>query len=168
MTSVNSVSKAHRAYLGLGSNMGDKAANICEAISRLQHSGATITATSRFYRTAPWGDEDQDWFVNACIAIETILSPHDLLKLCLDTERQMGRERIRKWGPRLIDIDILHIEGIMISGEDLTLPHPFVLQRAFVLVPLNDIASDLEIGTLSVREALARIDTDGISPLETF
>ncbi|KQO41517.1 2-amino-4-hydroxy-6-hydroxymethyldihydropteridine diphosphokinase [Methylobacterium sp. Leaf85] len=151
------------AYLGLGSNIGDKAATIAEAIRRLEASpGIRLTARSSDYRTPPWGDTDQDWFLNAAIAVETDLTPHDLLETGLAIETAMGRVRERRWGPRVIDIDVLSYEGAAISDERLVLPHRFVRERAFVLVPLAEIAPDLVIGPETVSQALSKLDTAGI------
>lgn len=157
------VNGVKRAYFGLGSNMGNKAANIRQAIARLEQTqGITVSSQSGLYRTAPWGMEDQDWFMNACIGIDTELAPEKLLDVCLETERTMGRERRQKWGPRLIDIDILCYEDATISTQTLSLPHPYLQERAFVLVPLAEIASDLIINGQTVLEALAQVDRDGI------
>ena len=154
------------AYLGLGSNLGDKAAMLDAAIAALAATpGIAVTARSRHYRTPPWGDTDQDWFLNAAIGIETTLSPHALLEACLSTETRLGRVRERRWGPRVIDIDVLHVAGATISDERLVLPHRFLRERAFVLVPLAEIAPDLVIGGETVREALARLDRSGIEPV---
>ena len=155
------------AYLGLGSNLGDKRAMLTEALARLDATpGIRVTARSRFYRTPPWGDTNQDWFLNAAAALDTTLLPADLLAACLSVERQLGRVRGRKWGPRSIDIDVLAYGQEAVDDPDLVLPHPFVLQRAFVLKPLADIAPDLAIGGTSVRDALARLDQTGIEPVE--
>jgi 2-amino-4-hydroxy-6-hydroxymethyldihydropteridine diphosphokinase len=155
------------AYLGLGSNLGDKRAMLTEALARLDATpGIRVTARSRFYRTPPWGDTNQDWFLNAAAALDTTLSPADLLAACLQVERQLGRVRERKWGPRSIDIDVLAYGQEAVDDPDLVLPHPFVLQRAFVLKPLADIAPDLAIGGTSVRDALAQLDQTGIEPVE--
>jgi 2-amino-4-hydroxy-6-hydroxymethyldihydropteridine diphosphokinase len=155
------------AYLGLGSNLGDKRAMLTEALARLDATpGIRVTARSRFYRTPPWGDTNQDWFLNAAAALDTTLSPADLLAACLAVERQLGRVRERKWGPRSIDIDVLAYGQEAVDDPDLVLPHPFVLERAFVLKPLADIAPDLVIGGTSVRDALARLDQTGIEPVE--
>lgn len=152
------------AYLGLGSNIGDKAATLAEAVARLAVTpGIRITARSADYRTPPWGDTDQDWFLNAALGIETTLSPHDLLEAGLAIEIAMGRVRERRWGPRVIDIDVLSYEGATIADERLVLPHRFVRERAFVLVPLAEIAPDLAIGPETVAEALAKLDTTGIA-----
>ncbi|MBD8908291.1 2-amino-4-hydroxy-6-hydroxymethyldihydropteridine diphosphokinase [Methylorubrum zatmanii] len=152
-----------RAYLGLGSNIGDKAAMLAEAVARLAATpGITLAARSSDYRTPPWGDTDQDWFLNAAIAIDTDLSPHALLETCLSIEAALGRVRERRWGPRAIDIDVLAYEGAQVSDERLVLPHRFVRERAFVLVPLAEIAPDLVIGGERVADALAKLDATGI------
>jgi len=154
------------AYLGLGSNIGDKAATLAEAVARLAVTpGIRITARSADYRTPPWGDTDQDWFLNAALGIETTLSPHDLLEAGLAIETAMGRVRERRWGPRVIDIDVLSYEGATIADERLVLPHRFVRERAFVLVPLAEIAPTLVIGPETVAQALEKLDTTGIEPI---
>ena len=153
----------HAAYLGLGSNIGDKAATLADAVARLAATpGIRVTARSADYRTPPWGDTDQDWFLNAAVGVETSLSPHELLEAGLAIETAMGRVRERRWGPRVIDIDVLSYEGAAISDERLILPHRFVRERAFVLVPLAEIAPDLRIGPETVRDALAKLDAAGI------
>ena len=151
------------AYLGLGSNIGDKAATLAEAVARLAVTpGIRVTARSADYRTPPWGDTDQDWFLNAALGLETSLSPHDLLEAGLAIETAMGRVRERRWGPRVIDIDVLHYAGAAVSDERLILPHRYVRERAFVLVPLAEIAPDLIIGGEPISEALAKLDRSGI------
>lgn len=151
------------AYLGLGSNIGDKAAMIAGAVARLEAApGIRLTARSADYRTPPWGDTDQDWFLNAAVGIETDLDPHALLETCLAIETALGRVRERRWGPRLIDIDVLFYEGAEVADERLVLPHRFVRERAFVLAPLAEIAPDLLIGGERVRDALAKLDRTGI------
>ena len=153
----------HAAYLGLGSNIGDKAATLADAVARLAATpGIRVTARSSDYRTPPWGDTDQDWFLNAAIGIETRLTPHELLEAGLAIETAMGRVRERRWGPRVIDIDVLSYEGAAISDARLVLPHRFVRERAFVLVPLAEIAPTLRIGPETVTEALAKLDANGI------
>jgi len=152
-----------RAFLGLGSNIGDKAAMIARAVERIVGTpGIRLTARSADYRTPPWGETDQDWFLNAAVGVETDLSPHALLDACLAIETALGRIRERRWGPRLIDIDVLSYAGAEVSDERLVLPHRYVRERAFVLVPLAEIAPDLIIGDGTVAEALARLDRSGI------
>ncbi|KQT77288.1 2-amino-4-hydroxy-6-hydroxymethyldihydropteridine diphosphokinase [Methylobacterium sp. Leaf466] len=151
------------AYLGLGSNIGDKAAILAEAVARLAVTpGIRITARSSDYRTPPWGDTDQDWFLNAAVAVDTTLSPHALLEAGLAIETALGRVRERRWGPRVIDIDVLFYDGADIADERLVLPHRFVRERAFVLVPLAEIAPDLMIGPVTVTQALSALDATGI------
>ena len=156
-----------RAYLGLGSNVGDKPAMIAGAVTRLAATpGIRVVARSSDYRTPPWGDTDQDWFLNAAVAVDTELSPHALLDACLAIEADLGRVRERRWGPRRIDIDVLHYAGAAVSDERLVLPHRFVRERAFVLVPLAEIAPDLVLGDETVTEALAHLDRAGIERVE--
>jgi len=155
------------ATLGLGSNMGDRVRNIEEAIERLTADGAVkLVARSRFYRTAPWGVTDQDWFVNACIAIKTGVTPRDLLVRCQAVENGMARVRTRRWGPRNIDVDILTFRDLTIDEPDLAVPHPRIAERAFVLVPLKDLAPDLRIGGASIDEMLSRLDASDVQPFE--
>ncbi len=155
-----------QAYLGIGSNIGDKAAMLDAAVAALAATpGLAVTARSRHYRTPPWGDTDQDWFLNGALAVETALDPHALLDACLDVERALGRVRERRWGPRVIDIDVLAYAGAAVSDARLILPHRFVRERAFVLVPLAEIAPDLVIGGETVTAALARLDRSGIEPV---
>ena len=153
-------------YLGLGSNVGDEVATLAEAIRRLDAApGIRVAARSGFYRTPPWGEPDQAPFVNAAIRIETGLAPHALLATCLAVERDLGRVRGRRWGPRSIDIDILAYDDLAMAAADLVLPHTHLFDRAFVLVPLAEIAPDLAVAGRSVSAALARVDRGGIERL---
>jgi len=150
------------AALGLGSNIGDKRAHIARALAALGERGVAVRARSADYRSEPWGPVAQDWFVNACALVETDLAPLDLLALCLAVERDLGRTREIRWGPRIIDIDILTYGDCRMSRPELTLPHPHMLERAFVLVPLAEIAPTLTVGGRPVGEALAALDRGGI------
>lgn len=155
------------AVIGLGSNVGEKAANLDRAIALLTADGAVReVARSRYYRTAPWGYTEQDWFVNACLRVETALSPHELLARCLATEEAMGRKREIRWGPRIIDLDILLYGGAAIDEPGLVVPHPQIGSRAFVLVPLLDVAPGAVIGRRPARDLLAGLDTSDIVPLD--
>jgi 2-amino-4-hydroxy-6-hydroxymethyldihydropteridine diphosphokinase len=154
-----------RAYLGLGGNIGDPRAAIAMALARLAERGARLVARSGDYLTPPWGKTDQSAFVNACAVVETRLKPHDLLEACLAVERDLGRIRTEKWGPRVIDIDMLAYEDRVIASADLKVPHPYMLERAFVLVPLAEIAPDLVVAGQTVREHAARFDATGIERL---
>ena len=157
------------AFLAVGGNVGDVCATFDRAIAMLCNDDAvTLTARSSSYRTPPWGVTDQPAFLNAVIAVTTTLPPHALLARALDCERALGRDRSheRRWGPRRIDIDILAYDDIELHDTDLTLPHPRLLERAFVLVPLAEIAPDRSIGGVRVRDALARVDAAGVERLD--
>jgi 2-amino-4-hydroxy-6-hydroxymethyldihydropteridine diphosphokinase len=155
------------ATLGLGSNIGDRVRNIEDAIERVTADGAvTLVARSHFYRTAPWGVTDQDWFVNACIAVRTKVSPRELLHRCQAVENDMARVRTRRWGPRNIDVDILTYRDVKLDEPDLIVPHPRIAERAFVLVPLKDVAPDLKIGGASLDEMLSKLDASDVRPLD--
>ena len=158
---------AHQAWLGLGANIGDTRAAIARAVDLIAALPLTrVVARSRDWRTPPWGKTDQDWFVNAAVAIETGLAPHALLDACLGVERRMGRERREKWGPRVIDIDIIAYENVRLDEARLTLPHRHALERAFVLAPLAEIAPTLVLAGRPVGQALATLDRSGVDPLE--
>ncbi|CFX04149.1 2-amino-4-hydroxy-6-hydroxymethyldihydropteridinepyrophosphokinase [Candidatus Filomicrobium marinum] len=157
---------AFDAIVALGSNIGDKVGNIERALSLIAKSGdVQLVKRSRNYRTPPWGKTDQDWFVNACVSVTTELSPHGLLRRCLEVETQMGRERSEKWGPRVIDLDVLVYRGVEMSDKELVLPHPHITQRAFVLAPLADVAADMELNGRTIEEWLHDIDAEGVTPL---
>ena len=129
------------------------------ALDRLQaHPGMEIVKISSLYKTPPWGIEDQDWFVNACVEITSTLPPHQLLEQCLATEKHLKRERTIRWGPRTIDIDVLTFEDYKSNETKLTVPHPRMLERAFVLVPLAEIAPDLMVQGHSVQNWLDKVE----------
>lgn len=151
--------------LGLGGNLGDPAATIAAALTRLDGGGVRILRRSGFYRTAPWGVPDQPDFVNLCAAAETALSPQALLALIHRIEADLGRERRERWGPRPIDIDILTYGDVAVDEPGLTVPHPRLTERAFVLVPLAEIAGDVAIAGKTVREWAEAVDRSGVSPL---
>lgn len=155
------------SILGLGSNLGDKVANIETAITLLETWGdLTIVERSRLYRTAPWGVTEQDWFVNAAVAIATELPVRALLTRCQEVEKRLGRVRAQRWGPRIIDIDILVYHQAVLKQPDLVVPHPRIGERAFVLAPLCDIAPDLEIGGRRVADCLRELGMYGVEPLD--
>lgn len=155
------------ALLGLGSNIGDKTANIARAIELLAaEPGIRFTAQSRVWRTPPWGVTDQDWFANACVAVSTTLSARELLVQCQAVENTMGRVRTLRWGPRVVDVDILTFGELQIDEPDLVIPHPRIAERAFVLAPLADIASDRLVGGRRVQDWLALADRTGLVPLD--
>jgi len=155
------------ALIGLGSNIGDKAENVRRAIALLTGQGdIRLVRASRLYRSAPWGKRDQDWFVNAVVAVATKLDPHELLARCLAVEEQMKRVRKERWGPRIIDVDVLTYRNVTLSEPDLVLPHPRVTERAFVLVPLAEIAPSIEIAGHRPSHWLARLDAGDVVPIE--
>ncbi|MBS0267983.1 MAG: 2-amino-4-hydroxy-6-hydroxymethyldihydropteridine diphosphokinase [Proteobacteria bacterium] len=157
---------AFDAILGLGSNLGDRTHNIDEAIRLLTADGSIcVVARSKLYRSAPWGVTDQDWFVNACVAVQTGLSPHALLKQCQAVENDMGRIRTRRWGPRIIDVDILTFRDLVIADPDLTVPHPLIAERAFVLVPLKDVAPELKLDGRTIDSMLEKLDSSEVQPV---
>lgn len=157
------------ALVALGGNMGDARATLDKAV-KMFCDGAEVRllARSSEYRTPPWGDTDQPAFINLCIAVATDLTPHALLARAQQVERALGRDRVkdRRWGPRTADLDILAYDDLTLDSPDLTLPHPRLLERAFVLAPLAEIAPCRVIGGTRVRDALARVDTAGIERLE--
>lgn len=156
------------SFIALGGNVGDVRATFARAINALcDGTNVRLIARSSDYRTPPWGVTDQAPFVNAVIAVTTVLTPHDLLKRAQDTERALGRERSRerRWGPRAIDLDLLTYDDLVLIDRDLILPHPHLLERAFVLVPLVEIAPDEVIAGTKVSEALARLNAGGIQKL---
>ncbi|MBA8878460.1 2-amino-4-hydroxy-6-hydroxymethyldihydropteridine diphosphokinase [Phyllobacterium myrsinacearum] len=154
----------YRTWLGLGGNIGDPTQSMADALQALHRRDDTRVATvSPVYRTPPWGKTDQAWFHNACAQVETSMLPEELLAACLDIEKEMKRERIERWGPRIIDIDVLTYEGMeSFDSQSLTLPHPRMTERAFVLVPLNDIAPDLVVNGKSIADWAALCDRSGI------
>jgi 2-amino-4-hydroxy-6-hydroxymethyldihydropteridine diphosphokinase len=152
--------------LGLGGNLGDPIAAIGAAVDQLEAGGVRIVRRSRPYRTAPWGVADQPDFVNLCAAGETAMAPRALLDLIGRVEAALGRERRERWGPRPIDIDILTYGDERIDEPGLTIPHPRLTERAFVLVPLVDIAADRLVEGRTVRDWAASIDRSGVEPIE--
>jgi len=165
-TTPTSSIEAFDCIVALGSNLGDKVANIDRAIELLTEKGdVRVLARSRNFATEPWGKTDQDWFVNAAIAVATALPPHALLARCQEIEQRMGRVRTEKWGPRIVDLDLLIYRGVEIEDADLVLPHPHIASRAFVLAPMLDLVPELEIGGRSVRAMHEAIDTAGVKPL---
>ncbi len=158
-----------RAFLALGSNIGDKIANLDAALLAIAGLEDTrVVRVSRIYRTPPWGKTDQDWFANAVIEIETSLSPDALLDTVLAIEVQLGRVRRERWGPRVIDIDILSHGEVLSATERLKLPHPAMGERAFVLLPLAEIAPGYRVGGIGISDRLAQLDKQGIEPMGDF
>ena len=151
-------------YLGLGSNIGDRRVHLEEAVAALPAHGVAVVATSSVYETEPVGLVlDQREFYNACLRVETDHDPEELLRACKDVERSLGRESGgRRHGPRPIDVDVLLLDGFEYESDRLTLPHPEVTSRRFVLVPLLELEPSLTLpdGT-SLAQALTALGGDG-------
>jgi len=160
------------AYIGLGANLGEPAVQVAEAVARLRElPEVEVLRVSRLYRTPPLGPPGQPWYVNAVVQVKTRLTPEELLRVLLMVERRMGRERGERWGPRLIDLDLLLYNGEIIREAGLTVPHPEMHRRAFVLVPLAEIAPEAWHPVLkkTARELMAALDPGevaAISPLD--
>lgn len=131
------------AYIGIGTNIGERVANVDRALSLMSDAGIRLIRCSSLHETTPWGVTDQPNFINAAAMVETDLAPHDLFTTLKSIERRMGRLfEQERWGPRVIDLDILLYDDEVIDTHDLKVPHPLMHERAFVLVPLNEIAPD--------------------------
>jgi 2-amino-4-hydroxy-6-hydroxymethyldihydropteridine diphosphokinase len=156
------------AFIALGSNLGDARAQVLAAFDALaQLPGTRLLARSPLYLTPPWGVLEQPPFVNAVAHIDTVLPPHELLDALLAIERAAGRVRDgERWGPRTLELDLLHLDGVVLSDERLSLPHPRIRERAFVLLPLHDLAPELQLpGQGRVADLLSILDTAGCEHL---
>lgn len=156
------------ALLALGGNVGDSRAILERAVALFcDGRDVRLTARSSDYRTPPWGFRYQPPFVNLCIAVETALSPRDLLERAQAVELRLGRDRAheKRNGPRTADIDMIAYDDLVLDEPNLTLPHPRLFERAFVLVPLAEIAPARVIAGRTVKDALAQIDASGIEKL---
>jgi 2-amino-4-hydroxy-6-hydroxymethyldihydropteridine diphosphokinase len=155
------------AYVALGSNLGNPQQQLVEAMDALANLPDTrLLQRSQLYRTPPWGVLQQPSFVNAAVELDTGLSPHALLDALLTIEQRAGRVRAERNGPRTLDLDLLHVDGVRLDDARLTLPHPRMAERAFVLLPLHDIAPMLSLpGQVTVAEQLARLDLAGCERL---
>jgi 2-amino-4-hydroxy-6-hydroxymethyldihydropteridine diphosphokinase len=147
------------AWLALGGNIGDSRATLDRAVTLLCNDQTVrLIARSSDYRTPPWGVTEQAPFINLCLAVETALTPHQLLGRAHEVERALGRDRAveRRWGPRTADIDIIAYDDVSLNDDNLILPHPRLFERAFVVVPLAEIAPHLIIGGTRIADAAAR------------
>lgn len=152
-----------RAYLSLGSNIGDKKNNLDEAVKLIKsNSYISDVLVSEYYETAPVGYLDQDVFMNIVVQINTTLDSYKLLDFCHEIEEALKRKRIIRWGPRTIDVDILLFDDIISDDERLTIPHPRMTERAFVIVPLYDLSQELVINNLAIKDIFYSLNKDDI------
>ena len=151
----------NKAYLGLGTNMGDRLEYLNSACTLLsQHENINITNKSKIYETKAWGYTDQADFLNMCLEIETNLDEFQLLEVCGQVEQKLNRERIIRWGPRTIDVDILFFNDIILNNEKLSIPHPRISERAFVLIPLMDLNTNLVIKNKTIDVYLNSLSSE--------
>lgn len=157
------------AYLSLGANLGNREETLREAVKRISSAErVALRSVSSLYETEPWGKTDQPRFLNIAVALETTLSPETLLALAQQVEAALGRVRHERWGARTIDVDILHIEGVERDTPTLTLPHPYMTERAFVLVPLAEIAPALRIQGTTVEAWRNAVDESGVTRVKAW
>lgn len=157
------------AYLGLGSNLGDRFKNLSEALQRLNNTeGIEVRDISSVYETDPIDDTSQPKYLNAAVMVETTLEAKKLLKTCMTVERNMGRVRRERWESRVIDIDMLFYDDEVMSTVELTLPHPLLHEREFVLRPLADIAPDLVHPMLdeNIAQLLSEVEPSGVKRMD--
>lgn len=154
---------SNTVYIGIGTNIGDRVGNIENALSAINKLPNTkVTGVSAIYETEPWGYTQQDNFYNICAKIETDFTPNGMLGACLGIEAAFGRERPFKNAPRVIDIDILLYNDLYLETDELTVPHPRMMERAFVLVPLKDILPSMAIGDYNFNSAYEKCDKTGV------
>lgn len=157
------------AYIAIGSNLGDRVDNVKKAVLRAADEvNATLVFMSSFYETEPWGIKEQPAFVNAVMGVETVLSPSKLLAHLKSVETGMGREKAERWGPRIIDLDIIFYGGLVMDEGGLTIPHPAAHERAFVMVPLAEIAPEFVHPVIgkSAADIAKSLDSSGIRKME--
>ena len=153
-----------KAYLGLGTNIGDRLKNLTSAVKALNYlPGTEAVKISSVYETEPWGYTEQATFYNICVEVETDLSPAALLGACLGIEAAMGRERPFRYSPRIIDIDVLLYEGAMSDTPELKLPHPLISERSFVLIPLKEVLPSMSLNNSDFENAYELCDKKGVN-----
>lgn len=153
----------HRVFLSLGSNMGQKVDYLDNAVDIIKKNEFIHNVkVSSMYQTDPVGYLDQDVFVNIAVVIETTLDPFELLKVCQEIEKALNRERLIRWGPRTIDVDIILYDDLKLDDETLTIPHPRMHERAFVLVPICELDSELVIQSQKIQTLIETVDVSGV------
>jgi 2-amino-4-hydroxy-6-hydroxymethyldihydropteridine diphosphokinase len=154
------------AYIALGSNLGNPRQQVLDAMESLATLPSTrLLRRSALYRTPPWGVLAQPAFINAAVQLDTSLSPHAMLDALLGIEQRAGRVRAERNGPRTLDLDLLHMDGVQLDDARLTLPHPRAAERAFVMLPLHDVAPELGLPGGTVAQLLAGLDLAGCEKL---
>lgn len=167
MNDLTAPNTTHTAYIGLGGNVGDVMSSMQKALAFLQENPCVeVSDISSVYETPPWGYEDQPRFLNACAKLETSLTPIELLGLLLETEKKLNRIRSERWGPRTLDLDILLYADVVVETEALTIPHPRMGERAFVLVPLAEMVPDMMLNNLPISDWIAKLDTSQITKFD--
>ncbi|MEO0185736.1 MAG: 2-amino-4-hydroxy-6-hydroxymethyldihydropteridine diphosphokinase [candidate division WOR-3 bacterium] len=153
-----------RVYLLLGTNLGKLKENLMNAIEELSKNGIKILRKSKIYKTKPWGKTDQPDFLNMAVEVETNLTPEKLLQTIKDIEKKLKREKSKKWGPRIIDIDILFYGNRIVNEPDLKIPHPYFFERNFAIIPMAEIAPDFipPAHDRSIKEVKAGVKSEGI------
>lgn len=153
----------HKAYLSLGSNIGQKVDYLNKAVDIISKSDFVHKLkVSSFYSTDPVGYIDQDEFVNIAVEVETTLTPYELLKLCQDVETELNRVRLIRWGPRTIDVDIILYDEIEMDDETLTIPHPRMHERGFVLIPIYELNPKLVVKTVPISTMMDHLPPSGV------
>lgn len=161
--------RAEEVLIGLGGNIGDPLAAMRSALKALDDDPrCKVERVSSVWKTPPWGVTDQPDFLNACAAVSTRLEPRAFLELCLSVEKKLKRVRDLRWGPRSIDIDILFFGDQRISEEGLNVPHPRIAERAFVLLPLAEIAPDAKLAETSIAQLADKSDASGMNRLDDW
>lgn len=155
-----------KVYFSLGSNVGGRQKYLSDAVDSLKQQISELEVSS-FYQTEPWGNKDQPYFLNICVSGNTDLSPGELLEFIKSVESKLGRKHTEKWGPREIDIDILFYGSELIELPDIKIPHEYLAERAFVLIPLAEIAPDIIHPVLkeSISDLSKKVDSSGIERL---
>lgn len=157
------MSEPRRVAFSLGSNVGDRVAYLQQAVRGIETApGVFAVKVSSVYETDPVGGPEQADFLNAVVRADSVLTPRELLALAHRCEREAGRARSARWGPRTLDVDVLAIDAVTSDDPELTLPHPHALERAFVLVPWCDVDGDFVVGSRLVREWQAHVGDDGV------